>query len=280
MLSIDERIKNIDKFIENLHTDFKALEFQKTLLASNVDKKELEVENLLNEIATLEKSIATFKEIADTRSEDAKKHIEDTLNWALNQIPLKQRYSAVLVESNSKKSTKEIYIQLVDLDTGKKREIKTQTGTAIAQIVSFFMNVILIMVSGSSRIMLLDEVFSGIQDVESIRVFGDILVSIAEKEKFQFIFIEHKSTLLEVEGIKPIYLDLQNYDEGAIIVNDISEIISPVSNANYYLTEDDSGTEIVSEVDDLDTHTIAVAERQIKNEVIDDDEFIDLSEFD
>lgn len=280
MLSIDERIKNVDKFIENLHTDFKALEFQKTLLASNVDKKELEVENLLNEIATLEKSIATFKEIADTRSEDAKKHIEDTLNWALNQIPLKQRYSAVLVESNSKKSTKEIYIQLVDLDTGKKREIKTQTGTAIAQIVSFFMNVILIMVSGSSRIMLLDEVFSGIQDVESIRVFGDILVSIAEKEKFQFIFIEHKSTLLEVEGIKPIYLDLQNYDEGAIIVNDISEIISPVSNANYYLTEDDSGTEIVSEVDDLDTHTIAVAERQIKNEVIDDDEFIDLSEFD
>lgn len=279
MLSIDERIKNIDKFIENLHTDFKALEFQKTLLASNVDKKELEVENLLNEIATLEKSIATFKEIADTRSEDAKKHIEDTLNWALNQIPLKQRYSAVLVESNSKKSTKEIYIQLVDLDTGKKREIKTQTGTAIAQIVSFFMNVILIMVSGSSRIMLLDEVFSGIQDVESIRVFGDILVSIAEKEKFQFIFIEHKSTLLEVEGIKPIYLDLQNYDEGAIIVNDISEIISPVSNANYYLTEDDSGTEIVSEVDDLDTHTIAVAERQIKNEVV-DDEFIDLSEFD
>lgn len=280
MLSIDERIKNVDKFIENLHTDFKALEFQKTLLASNVDKKELEVENLLNEIATLEKSIATFKEIADTRSEDAKKHIEDTLNWALNQIPLKQRYSAVLVESNSKKSTKEIYIQLVDLDTGKKREIKTQTGTAIAQIVSFFMNVILIMVSGSSRIMLLDEVFSGIQDVESIRVFGDILVSIAEKEKFQFIFIEHKSTLLEVEGIKPIYLDLQNYDEGAIIVNDISEIISPVSNANYYLTEDDSGTEIVSGVDDLDTHTIAVAERQIKNEVIDDDEFIDLSEFD
>lgn len=281
MLSIEDRIESIDNFMENKRTQLKAIEYQHDILSANVDKKESEVENLSNEIILLEKSIKQLKDTADERSTEAKKYIEDTLNWALSQIPLKQRYSAVIVESNSKKSTKEMAIQLVDLDTGKRREIRVQTGTAIAQIVSFLMNVILIIVSGSTRIMLLDEVFSGIQDVESIKVFGDILVSIAEKENFQFIFIEHKSTLLNVEGIKPIFLDLQNYNDGAIVVNSLEEIVSPIANTNYFVPESESGSKAISLVSEIDESEILSAERIIKNvSMSDDDDFIDFSEFD
>lgn len=275
-MSFSERIGRIDSLMEKEESELQAIQLQYNLLEGTVaDLKEKIIAYGEGE-KKYQKAIEQFKNIADTRSSDAKKYLEDTLNWALSQIPLKQRYKAELNESETSRNMKEIYITLVDLDTGRRRNIKHQTGTAIAQIVSFLMNVIVIKLSGATRIIVLDEVFSGLQDRDTIKMFGSILSSLAEKEGFQFFFVEHKSTLRDVEGISPIYLDIQKYEDGVIQVDTVDDIISPLSLVNQTFI---SNVNVVEDEELADDETLVTTERVIKNINVTDDD-IDFSDFD
>lgn len=276
MQNLADRILKADKIMEKINSQHQAIKLQKEMMENHIDEYDNQITQLKENEIKYQKAIEQFKRIADTRSNTAKKYLEDTLNWALAQIPLKQRYKAIINESESSRNAKEMVLSLEDLDTGRIRSMKYQTGTAIAQIVSFLMNVIVIKLSGATRIMVLDEVFTGLQDRETIKIFGNILCSLAEKEHFQFFFVEHKSTLRNVEGIKPIYLDIQNYEQGVIQVNSAEDIISPVANIDNILSLDHMTS--VNSVTIPDETTIASVEREVKQ--VDNEFDINFDDFD
>lgn len=176
------------------------------------------IDEIESEIQLCEKTSELFKSISDTRNKVAKEKIEQVLNYALSEIPLEQKYRATLEESSSRRSGKELRIILTDTETGYQRGLRNQTGTWIKQLVSFILNMIVIKFSGSSRIMVLDEVFSGIEDYKTIKMFGEVLTSLAENEDFQIFMVEHGRELDNIDGINNIPLGIKDYERGTEVI--------------------------------------------------------------
>ena len=216
MESVEDILSRCDGFRE----DIKLLERQVDTIQETVDEYHKDVGEKMNEKMLCDKSSELFKNITDERNKVAKEQIEEVLNYALSNIPLEQSYKASLEETESKRSGKELNIVLTDLETGHQRKLKSQTGTWIVQVISFILTMIVIKFSDSSRVMLLDEVFTGMEDNEMIKVFGKILVSLAENEGFQVFMVEHRSELDNIEEIKNKEFAIEDYEQGTKILGE------------------------------------------------------------
>lgn len=212
-MNIAEEVKRVSQSHQAFLREVHGKEAQLETLQGVLNRFQSQLEDLAHQEVLHQKVLLTFKEISDQRTAEGKAMLENVLNWALANIPLEQRYEAQLQES-TRGAKKEMAIILRDLDTGRIRNLKNQSGTALVQIISFLMNIIVIILSGSSRLMVLDECFSGLQDQETITMFGEILVALSQNEGFQFIMVEHKSELGTVQGIRQIQAQLNDYEQG------------------------------------------------------------------
>jgi len=211
------RVEGLLEQCEEYREDVKLLDRQVNTIQETVTGYEEDIEEKLQEKLLCEKSSELFKKIADDTNKVAKEQIEDVLNYALGNIPLEQSYKASLEETESKRSGKELNIVLTDVETGHRRNLRSQTGTWIVQVISFILTMIVIKFNESSRVMVLDEVFTGMEDNEMIKVFSEILVSLAENEDFQIFMVEHRKELDDVEGVNNIPFEIENYEEGTKI---------------------------------------------------------------
>ena len=178
-------------------------------------EKIIELENrelTLNEVAQLCQSIAHSK------NQEAKEILEEVLNHALEQVELDADYTAHLVQPETKRAIRGLYIKLVEEETGEERTPLTSTGTMVAQLISLLMTIIVLKFSGKRKVLVLDEVMSGFSGLHSIPTFGNFLVTLAENEGFQIIMVEHKEQLADVEGIYNINVEKEN---GRLEVNQI-----------------------------------------------------------
>ncbi len=82
---------------------------------------------------------------------------------------------------------------------GKPRDLQLQSGTGLRQVISFLFTLSLIEVRKGRRILIADELLSGLHK-EAKRIVMDIIRIFAE-EGFQFIFVEY-----EVNDLGRIYL--------------------------------------------------------------------------
>jgi len=215
LLKVQRILKTCDERRDNI----RLMARQAETMQRTVNRYEQDIKDKLGERMLCEKSSALFKQIADDRNQTAKQQIEDVLNYALNSIPLEQNYFARIEEVSSKRSGKEMTVVLTDRDTGYERSLRNQTGTWIAQVVSFILNMIIIKFSGSSKIMILDEKFTGMEDHGMIHMFGDILVSLARNENFQIYMVEHRKELDKIEGLNSITLGIEDYENGTVILD-------------------------------------------------------------
>lgn len=206
--------------VDVMRDEYRSREMQRDTVKQGVDTYTENIQKLEELEIQYGKATEVFKTIADERNEQAKATLEEVLCWALENIDLEQRYHARIEEVESKRSGKELYIVLRDLDTGRERALRNQTGTAISQIVSFLMNMISIKFSGASRILVMDEVLSGLHDVGTVRMFGEIMVALAKNEDFQIIFVEHEREFENVEGIERINLVLKEYEKGLEVIEE------------------------------------------------------------
>lgn len=207
-----DRIEHENTALRNLKVKLKTLEEQEQTYIDDIEAHE-------HEVILLEKTSALLKQLVDERTASAYETIEDTMNWCLARVPLKQRYR-IRIDEHSTKAGRGIVLTLIDQDTNKERTLKTQTGTAIAQIVSFLLLVVIVSISGKSKIMVLDEHFSGLDDKESIRHFSEILYALSENDGFQFFIVEQNREIASHEGIQTIPLDILDYNNGLVIVSD------------------------------------------------------------
>src|SRR5699024_6012956 len=211
------RVEGLLEQCEKYREDVKLLDRQVNTIQETVTGYEEDIEEKLQEKLLCEKSSELFKKIADDTNKVAKEQIEDVLNYALGNIPLEQSYKASLEETESKRSGKELNIVLTDVETGHRRNLRSQTGTWIVQVISFILTMIVIKFNESSRVMVLDEVFTGMEDNEMIKVFSEILISLADNEDFQIFMVEHRKELDDVEGVNNIPFVIENYEEGTKI---------------------------------------------------------------
>ena len=201
----------------------KANEIRLKSSEDSLKEYEEKIQQLIVEELNHQKAIDLLKKIADDRTNSAVEILQNTVNWALENIQLEQRFEIIL-EVKDRTDGKVMSINLVDLDLNKTRTLKHQSGTAVRQIVSFLLQMTIISLSGARKVVILDEVLSGLQDKETIAMFGQIIVALAENDGFQFFMVEHKSELLNVAGITQVHLQLgknNNLEVAKIVENKI-----------------------------------------------------------
>lgn len=218
-MTLTEQVETMFKRIENENTGLRDLKVKLKTLEEQEQTYVDDIEAHENEVILLEKTSALLKQLIDERTASAYETIEETMNWCLARVPLKQRYR-IRIDEHSTKAGRGIVLTLIDQDTNKERTLKTQTGTAIAQIVSFLLLVVIVSISGKSKVMVLDEHFSGLDDKESIRHFSEILYALSENDGFQFFIVEQNREIASHEGIQTIPLDILDYNNGLVIVSD------------------------------------------------------------
>lgn len=178
------------------------------------EQEEENVEDYSNKIIELEDREITLEQvahlcqsIAHSKNQEAKDILEEVLNHALQQVELDAEYTAHLIQPETKRAVRGLYIKLIEEETGEERTPLTSTGTMVAQLISILMTIIVIKFSGKRKVLVLDEVLSGFSGLHSIPTFGNFLVSLSENEGFQIIMVEHKEQLAEVEGVHNISVD-------------------------------------------------------------------------
>lgn len=219
-MSLVERYELLQDKLGDKKELLKEKEISKRTLEQEFERFARNIEDKEEQIQVKMMASSVIKRLVDDRTEVAYTKIEEVLNWALSQVPLKQRYQIRINDFEDKRFGRGVTFDLVDIDTKRVRSIKNQTGTAISQIVSFLLSVVIIAMSGSSRVMVLDERFSGLDDEESIKNFSDILQALSENEGFQFHIVEQNRDIASNEDINVIALDLveNSKDRGLEIV--------------------------------------------------------------
>lgn len=218
-MNISERITNLNQFYEDKKDELVGKKMTLKAHEIAVTRFEEQVGTRKDSIELNEKSIVVLNNLVDSKTEDVLNSLKETINGALQVVPLTNDYDIYITENETKRSGKELQIKLLDKEANKTRGLRTSSGTAVAQLVSFIMRIVLISFSDSRKILVVDENFSGFQDKETINIFGAVLVALAEKEGFQIIMVEHKSEFLNVPHIKNVMLRKDSYREGVIVEN-------------------------------------------------------------
>lgn len=150
------------------------------LMTENRDNKEA------LDIAT--HAIEILRQVSDEAVTQAYKFLEQSLNAAMERMFRHTTRKIRLREWTRANQYPQLEIELT-VANGNVRSLKSDSGHGIAQIVSLLSILSLIVITNSRRILVMDEVMSGLS-VRNLRIITDILWTFTEIG-FQFIINEH-----------------------------------------------------------------------------------------
>lgn len=221
--------------MESLVMNTDALELQAEQFIKYVDKLELEnsaamrsresLERTINQLIEKNKenaealdiashAIEILRSVSDETVGQAYKFLEQSLNSALERM-FKNTVRKIEIKESIQRGQYPQLSVVLHVGKGKTRSLKNDSGHGIMQIVSLLSILCLIVITGSRRIVVMDEIISGL-DVENRKIVNDIMWTFTEIG-FQFIVSEHgfvpegsKVYVLEmvgdVSGVKQSYI--------------------------------------------------------------------------
>lgn len=182
---------NIGKFIEDidqLEIEQKANILTREKLDKALKEKEEEIKKYRDDLEVVMKALNVLRQVSDEAVQNSYKFISDNINIALERIFEKSRRSIKLKEYTRGGMYPQLEIEL-EVENGKIRSLKEDSGHGIMQIISLLCILSLIAITGNRRILVIDEMLSGLS-VKSRKTVDDILWAFTDIG-FQFIISEH-----------------------------------------------------------------------------------------
>lgn len=133
-------------------------------------------------------AIEILRQVSDEAVSQAYGFLETSLNSALARMFESTTRKIEIKESIRNNQYPQLEL-ILHVGNGKTRSLKTDSGHGLAQIVSLLSILSLIVITGSRRILVMDEVISGLS-VHNRKIVSDILWSFTEIG-FQFIVNDH-----------------------------------------------------------------------------------------
>lgn len=207
-------------------------------------------------------AIEILRKVSDETVGKAYKFLEQSLNSALAKMFKNTTRKIEIKESLHSGQYPQLSI-ILHVGNGKTRSLKNDSGHGIAQIVSLLSILCLIVITQSRRIMVMDEIISGL-DVENRKVVNDIMWTFTEIG-FQFIVSEHgfipegsKVYVLEmvgdVSGVKQSYIAKYGVYLQGNIDDPYSQEITVDKLVDLSTTEEDPVGEIISMLENQSTN--------------------------
>lgn len=230
--------------INTMELKAKALKFigdveQKEIDNAAAIKSRMSLEKAINDIIENNKASKEALDIASHAIELLRKISDDAVSQAYSflQDSLNESLKKMFVGTTRKIEIREYtrggqYPQLelvLHVGNGRVRSLKTDSGHGLAQIVSLLSILSLIVITGSRRILVMDEVLSGLS-VHNRQIVSDILWTFTQIG-FQFIVNDHGFV---IKGSKVYHLEM---------VGDVSGVKqSYIASRGVYLQSDGETT--------------------------------------
>ena len=139
-------------------------------------------------LAIAQNAIVILRQVSDDTVKEAYAFLEENLNTALAKMFRNSTRKIKIEESILRGQYPQLELRL-EVENAKFRSLKSDSGHGIAQIVSLLCVLCLIVITGSRRILVMDEVISGVS-VANREIISDIMWTFTEIG-FQFIVNEH-----------------------------------------------------------------------------------------
>jgi hypothetical protein len=230
-LNIAELLQAGDTFVSRVNAieaDQIANQKVRATLESQIVKLKEEAKGKAEALDIATHAIEILRELSDDVVSKAYAFLEETLNDALAKMFVNTTRRIKLNETLLRNQYPQLEIELY-VTNGKKRTLKGDSGHGIAQIISLLSILALIVMTKSRRLLVLDEVISGLS-VRNRMIITEILWAFTEIG-FQFVVNEHGYI---PEGAKVYHLEM---------VGDVSSVKRTyISKRGVYLDNDPSYT--------------------------------------
>ncbi len=147
-------------------------------------------------------AIEILRKISDDAVNQAYSFLQDSLNESLKKMFVGTTRSIELHEYTRAGQYPQLEF-ILHVGNGRTRSLKTDSGHGLAQIVSLLSILSLIVITGSRRILVMDEVLSGLS-VRNRQIVSDILWTFTQIG-FQFIVNDHGFV---IKGSKVYHLEM------------------------------------------------------------------------
>lgn len=189
--SVEQLRKRVNSFISvvnQIEIENAAAERSRQSLESSILQLAEENKNNKEALDIATHAIEILRQVSDEAVSQAYGFLETSLNSALERMFENTTRKIEIKESIRNNQYPQLELVL-HVGNGKTRSLKTDSGHGLAQIVSLLSILSLIVITGSRRILVMDEVISGLS-VHNRKIVSDILWSFTEIG-FQFIVNDH-----------------------------------------------------------------------------------------
>lgn len=185
---LSDRAISFIQDIEELEIEQKALIKTKEQLEKSIQEKTAITKQAQDDLEIATNALVILREISDDAVQQSYDFITENINSALERIFDKTQRSIRLREYTRGGIHPQLEIELI-VEGGVVRSLKDDSGHGIMQIISLLCILSLIVITRSRRILVLDEILSGLS-AKARRIVDDILWAFADIG-FQFIVSEH-----------------------------------------------------------------------------------------
>lgn len=174
--------------IDRIKADNEAAKIAREKLEKNILELGKKIKDDQEELDIVTHAIEILRGVSDETVKDAYKFIEKNLNMALERM-FKNSVRKIEIKESIRNNQYPQLNFILHVGNGKVRSLKSDSGHGIAQIVSFLSILCLIVITKSRRIVVMDEVISGVS-VRNRMIIAEIMWTFVEIG-FQFIVNEH-----------------------------------------------------------------------------------------
>lgn len=224
---INSYINSVEQLEINQIASIRQKEQLEHQIETLIKSKNIASENL--DIAA--NAVAVLRLISDDAVQNSYKFIQDSVNSTLERIFSKSTRKIQLKEGTFRNQYPQLEIELY-VEGGKTRSLKSDSGHGLMQIISLLCVLSLIVITGSRRLVVLDEVLSGLS-AKSRMIICEVLWAFTEIG-FQFLLNEHglipeKSYVVHLEtsnaisSIKETYIaESGTYLDGRLLEEELN----------------------------------------------------------
>lgn len=183
-----QRVNSFISVVNKIEIENAAAEKSRQSLENTINKLAEENKNNKEALDIASNAISILRQVSDEAVSQAYGFLETSLNSALERMFENTTRKIEIKESIRNNQYPQLEL-ILHVGNGKVRSLKTDSGHGLAQIVSLLSILSLIVITGSRRILVMDEVISGLS-VHNRKIVSDILWSFTEIG-FQFIVNDH-----------------------------------------------------------------------------------------
>lgn len=187
-MNIEERLNTFIKNVNDLEIEQMAAVKSKERLIKEIDEIVKNAELKQEELNIVTNAVSILRIVSDNSVKESYGYITDSVNAALERIFEGSTRTIRLQESTLRGQYPQLEV-ILEVGNGVERSLKFNSGHGLTQVISLLCIISIIVITKSRRILVLDEILSGLSD-NTREIIGDILWTFT-KIGFQFLVCEH-----------------------------------------------------------------------------------------